>query len=149
MDTLGKRYCWVRWAELALLQDDPALALDIIERLIASAPGISPGRVITYLWQLKGDALAALGQSEAACSWLRAALDNARDLEERFLLWRVQASLGQRYLAMNDSIEARKAFSAARTLIDELGAAVSDEVLKDKFLQGAYNSLDLHLGGDR
>ncbi len=149
MDTLGKRYCWVRRAELALAQDDPALAMDITERLIASAPGMSPGRVITYLWSLKGDALAALGQSEAACSWLRAALDNARDLEERFLLWRVHASLGQRYLAMNDSIEARKAFSAARTLIDELGAAVSDEVLKDKFLQGAYNSLDLHLGGDR
>ncbi|MCP4422273.1 MAG: AAA family ATPase, partial [Chloroflexi bacterium] len=38
MDTLGKRYCWVRRAELALLQGDPALTLDITERLIASAP---------------------------------------------------------------------------------------------------------------
>ncbi len=32
MDTMGKRYCWARRAELALSQDDPDLALDIVDR---------------------------------------------------------------------------------------------------------------------
>jgi hypothetical protein len=56
MDTLSKRYCWLWLAELALAQDDPAHALDITDRSIATAPGMSPGRVITYLWKLKAEA---------------------------------------------------------------------------------------------
>jgi len=32
MDTMGKRYCWARRAELALFQGDPALALEIVDR---------------------------------------------------------------------------------------------------------------------
>ncbi len=66
MDTMGKRYCWARRAELALLHGDPALALEIVERLIASALGMAAGGVITFLWQLKGDALAAMGRVDEA-----------------------------------------------------------------------------------
>jgi phage shock protein A len=35
MDTMGKRYCWAKRAELALSQGEPDLALGIVERLIA------------------------------------------------------------------------------------------------------------------
>jgi tetratricopeptide (TPR) repeat protein len=141
MDTLGKRYCWARRAELALAQDDPALALDITERLIASAPGMSPGRVITFLWKLKGEACAAMGRTDQAESLLRAALENARAVGERFLLWRVHASLGRLYRAMDRKREAEEAFSAARELVQELAATIPDEALKDNFLQGALSTL--------
>ncbi len=141
MDTMGKRYCWARRAELALSQGDPALALEITERLIASAPGMSPGRVITFLWKLKGEALAAMGCAEEACSLLRAALENAQVTEERFLLWRIHASLGRLYCATDHQREAEVEFSAASELIQELAATVPDEVLKENFLHSAYSML--------
>jgi tetratricopeptide (TPR) repeat protein len=141
MDTTGKRYCWVRRAELALAQDDPALALNITERLIASAPGMSPGRVITFLWMLKAKASAAMGRTEEAESLLHGALENARAVGERFLLWRLHASLGQLYHAMGHQEAAEKKISAARALIEELAATIPDEALKSSFLQGAYNTL--------
>jgi tetratricopeptide (TPR) repeat protein len=141
MDTLGKRYCWARRAELALAQGDPTLTLDITERLIASAPGMAPGRVITFLWMLKAEAYAATGRSDEAEPLLRAALENARAVGERFLLWRVHASLGRLYSAMGQQQAAEKELSMARVLIEQLAATIRDEPLKDGFRHGAYNFL--------
>jgi adenylate cyclase len=141
MDTMGKRYCWARRAELALSQGDPALALEITERLIVSAPGLAPGRVITFLWMLKGEALAAMGCAEEACSLLRAALENAQVTEERFLLWRLHASLGRLRCATGHHGEAEKEFSAASELIQELAATVRDKALKDNFRRRAHSTL--------
>jgi tetratricopeptide (TPR) repeat protein len=142
MDTMGKRYCWARRAELALSQGDPDLALEIVERLIASAPGLLPEGVITFLWKLKGEALAAMGRVEEAASLLNAAIENARAFGERFLLWRIHASLGRLYGAMSVPEVARKEYSAAREIIDELASTVPDEALKENFLQGAYSTLE-------
>jgi DNA-binding SARP family transcriptional activator len=141
MDTLNKRYCWARRAELALAQGDPAQALEIVERLIASAPGMSPGCVITFLWKLKGEALSAMGHTEEARSLLQAAIENAQATGERFLLWRLHASLGRLYCAMNRQSEAEEEFSTARQLIDELADTVPDEAVKANFLQRAHNML--------
>jgi tetratricopeptide (TPR) repeat protein len=141
MDTLGRRYCWVGRAELAFAQDDPALALDITERLIASAPGMSPGRVITFLWKLKAEALAAIGRTEEACLLLQSAIENAGSTGERSLLWRLHASLGRLYRNMGQQEAAGKEIAAARALIDELAATVPDETLKDNFRQSAYGIL--------
>ena len=59
MDTMHKRTCWARRAELALAEGEPSLALEIADRLIATVPGLPPGRIVTSLWQLKGEALTA------------------------------------------------------------------------------------------
>lgn len=142
MDTMGKRYCWARRAELALFQGDPALALEIVDRLIASTPGTSPGGVITFLWKLKGETLAIMGHAEHAGSLLHAAIENARAQGEQFLLWRMHASLGRLYIAMNYQKEAHKEFSTARELIEALAATIPDGALKDNFLQGADKTLD-------
>ncbi|MCP4539742.1 MAG: tetratricopeptide repeat protein, partial [Chloroflexi bacterium] len=140
MDSGAKRYCWARRAELALAQGDLALTLDITDRLIASAPGMSPGRVITFLWKLKGEAFAAMGRTEQACSLLYAAIENARATKERFLLWRIHASLGRLYRVTDRQGEAEKEFSAACELIEELGATIPDETLRNDFLRGAYST---------
>ena len=142
MDTMGKRYCWVMRAELALSQGDPALALEIVERLIDSAPGEQVGSVITFLWRLKGEALAVIGQAEKAVPLLQGAIENARTQGERFQLWRTHASLGRLYRALDLQEEARKEFATARELIDELSVSLADKTLKAGFLQGAYNTLD-------
>jgi tetratricopeptide (TPR) repeat protein len=141
MDTMGKRYCWARRAELALFQGDPALALDITDRLVASAPGMSPGCVITFLWKLKGEALAAMGRAEEACSLLRAAIKNAKVTEERFLLWRIHASLGRLYRALGRRSEAEREFSTARELVEELAETLPNEELRGNFFQRAHNRL--------
>ncbi|MFO7742350.1 MAG: tetratricopeptide repeat protein, partial [Anaerolineae bacterium] len=141
METTGQRYCWTRRAELALAQGDPALALDITDRLIAAAPGMAPGRVVTFLWKLKGEALAAMGDTEAASSLLQAAIENARSTGERFLLWRLHATLGRLYRAMDRQSEAEKELSTARELIQELADTVPTGSLRDDFLQRATERL--------
>ena len=141
MDTLYKRYCWAMRAELALCHGDPTLALDIVGRLIASAPGMSPGRVITFLWKVKGEALAAMGQMEQAHTMLQEAVENAHATGERFLLWRLHASLGWLCLAMGRHSEADKELSTARELTEELANTVPDGELRDSFLQRAHKRL--------
>ncbi|MBS3784377.1 MAG: tetratricopeptide repeat protein, partial [Anaerolineae bacterium] len=137
MDSMYKRYCWAWRAELASCQGDPALALDIAERLIASAPGMSAGRVITFLWKLKGEALAAMGHMEEARTLLQAAIENAQATGERFLLWRLHAGLGRLCRATNRPSEAQKAFATARACIQELAGTVPAGELRNGFLQRA------------
>jgi adenylate cyclase len=138
MDTMHKRYFWAIRAELALAQGDPTLALDIVDRLIATAPGMSPGRVITFLWKLRGEALAAVGDLDEASALLSAAIENARATGERSLLWRVHASLGRLHHTMDRQAPAEQEFSVARELIQELAATIPDKTLRDNFLQRAY-----------
>jgi tetratricopeptide (TPR) repeat protein len=141
MDTLGNRYCWARRAELALAQGEPTLALDITDRLIASAPGMEPGRVITFLWKLKGEALTALRCTEEAYTLLQNAIENARATGERFLLWRTHASLGRLYRATDRQPEAEVEFAKARKLVGELADTVPEGEMKDSFLRRADHRL--------
>jgi tetratricopeptide (TPR) repeat protein len=141
MDTLAKRYCWARRAELALRQGDPRLALDIVDRLIASAPGMSPGRVIAFLWKLKGEALSVTGQTEQARSLLQAAIENAQATGERFLLWRLHASLGRLYHSLGRQPEGGKELATARELLQELADTVPNGEVRDCFLRRAHNML--------
>lgn len=142
MDTMGKRYCWTRRAEIALLQGDAARALEITERLIDSAPGLSPGGVITFLWKLKGEALAEMGRMDEAVSFIWAAVENARSQGELFLLWRIHASLGRFYRDIGRLTEAHMAFSAALEVIGELAATIPDGTLKADFSDRAYSIAD-------
>jgi tetratricopeptide (TPR) repeat protein len=139
MDTIHRRTCWARRAELALQQGDPAVALDIVDRLIASAPGIAPGRVIPFLWMLKGQALAAMGHPEEACAWLCAGVQSARASGARFLLWRLHASLGRVYRALGRPTEADVEISTAHDRIRELADTIPDQGLRDAFIERAYS----------
>ncbi len=141
MDSIHKRTCWARQAELALLQGRASLALEIAERLIASAPGMAPGRVIPYLWQLKAQALAARGQPEEAASLLQAAVQHAQTPGLRFLLWRLHASLGRVHGTMRDAAGAEAHLATARQLVDELADTIPVPALRDGFLRGAHGLL--------
>jgi tetratricopeptide (TPR) repeat protein len=143
MDTLNKRYCWLRRAELAFLQEDPVYALEIVDQLIASAAGMTPGDVITYLWKLRGEALAATGLIEDARAHLQLATKNAKETGERFLQWKLHANLGHLYTSMGDLEAAKKEYTLARILIDELAATIPDESLRKGFQEGACSTLRL------
>lgn len=90
--------------------------------------------MITFLWKLKGEALAALGRTEKASSLLRAGIEIARATEERFMIWRIHVCLGRMYHARKHQTINRKEFLMARELFHELAATVPDEALKDNFL---------------
>lgn len=134
---MHKRTCWIRRAELALAEGDPTLALEITERLIATAPGLSLGAVITWLWRLKGEALAALGRVEEAHALLLAAAEHAQASEERFHRWRIHASLGRLNLTMGHRPEAEQQLAVARASVLDLARTVPAQTLRDDFVQTA------------
>lgn len=141
MDTMGIRYCWTRQGELTLAQGNPELALDIVDRLIATASGIESGDVITYLWMLKGEALNRIGLLDEAAAFLEAAVANAQKMRDRFFLWRAHANLGQLYLTIDNPDTAEKEFLASKSIVEEIAATIPDEPLKENFLRGATNIL--------
>jgi tetratricopeptide (TPR) repeat protein len=141
MNTLGRRYCWARKAELALIQDDPTLSLDITNRLIASAPGMSHQRVIPYLWKMKGKALAANGDKENARLHFQEAIESAEETGEKFLIWRIRQDLGLLLQSMGHDEAAEKELVLAQRNVHQLAASINEETLKEKFYQGANEIL--------
>ena len=83
----------------------------------------------------------AMEQIEEAEALLRAAQVNAQKTEERFLLWRIHASLGHLYQLMDRAEIAEGEISAARSLIAEIASTVPEEELKHNFRQRAFEAL--------
>ncbi|GAG35618.1 unnamed protein product, partial [marine sediment metagenome] len=101
MHTVGNRYCWSRRAELALAQHEPALALEIVDQIIASIPGMSAESVNTSLWRLRGEILLEMGRTDEAEELLNTAILHARTIGEENIIWRLHASLGRLYRKTN------------------------------------------------
>ena len=141
MQTKGQRLVWAARADLALARSDPGTALDITERLIASASNLSDDSVIPRLWKLRGDALAALDRRAEAEAILRAAEVAAQDQRLRPLLWRICIALGKLYQAQGLLEEAEQVLATAQAMIEELAADVPDEQLRAHFLAQAMTML--------
>ena len=135
--TMAQRLMWCAQVELALAQGKPDRALDITDQLIASDPNTSEGRNILRVSKLRGEALLALHRTEEAKVELEAAQEIAATLGASPMLWRISMLLGNFYKAQGDHDEAEKAYSTARTLIEELAATMPDESLRDNFLHKA------------
>ena len=134
MQTIGQRLVWAARADLALARGNPVLALDITDRLIASAANLSEERVIPRLWKLRGEALSALGRAAEAETVLRVAQETAHEQGLRPVLWRIDVTLGKLYQVQRRQQEAEQALSTARALIEELAAKVPGEHLREHFL---------------
>jgi DNA-binding CsgD family transcriptional regulator len=139
--TIGQRLVWAARADLALARGDPGLALDITERLIASAANMSEERVIPRLWKLRGEALVALHREAEAETVLQAAQAAAHAQGLRSWLWRIYLDLGKLYAAQRRSEEAEYAFLATQEIVEELAANIPDGVLRENFLSRATAQL--------
>jgi len=137
MQTTAGRLLWTARAELALARSDPDRALDIAERLIATAPNMAPGRVIPYLWKLRGEALVALGQLAEAETTLKAACAVVAEQGKKPLLWRLLVSLGKLCHLQKRFAEAEAHSLAAREVVTELAASIPDEALRANFSRQA------------
>jgi tetratricopeptide (TPR) repeat protein len=133
METIAFRYCWARYAELALAQHQPERALELIDQIISSIPGMEPGQVISSLWRLRGEALVESGKVNEAEKVMKAALNCARKTGEHYILWRIHANLGRLYQDNNREAEAANEFAEARRCVEKLTENIPQKELKEDF----------------
>ena len=137
--THAQRLLWRAQAELALARGNPATALQLIDRLIASLTdeerqddGVTP-----HLRHLRAKTLLALNRAAEAEALLQAAQATAQSQGARPILWRICVALGKLYQGQGRSDEAEEVFSTARRIIEELATSVLDEAVRDNFLRCA------------
>ncbi len=139
-----ERYLLLVWAELALVQQRPELALERCEQLLATAPqraGETAELVIPRLWKCQGEALAALGREEEAIQVLEEARRGAKLQQYLPLLWQIERSLGRAYQRQRRLEDAHQAFASARQGIALLSESIEDPALHEHFEQAAYASV--------
>lgn len=139
-----ERYLLLIWAELALVQQQPELALERCEQLLVTAPqraGETAELVIPRLWKCQGEALFALGRAEEAIQVLEEARRGAQLQQYLPLLWQIERSLGRAYQNRRRSEEALQMFATARQGIVTLAESIEDQALRKHFEQAAYAML--------
>jgi DNA-binding CsgD family transcriptional regulator len=136
-ETMAQRILWCASVELALAQGHPTRALEIIDQLAASAAQGAEGQSSLRVLKLRGEALAALQRPVEAEAALTAAQALAMTPGARPMQWRICIALGNLYQAQGRNTEAEQTFATARTLIEELAATITDELLYNNFLQQA------------
>jgi DNA-binding NarL/FixJ family response regulator len=142
--SLEERRTLLIWGTLALAQGAPDQALEIAERLIGTAPGALREPLPAVL-KLKGEALLALGQAEAAAEALEEARRTAEAQELRPLLWQILRALGQAQQRLGRRKQARDSFAAARELVGALAATIDEVELREQFVRTALASLPQEL----
>jgi DNA-binding CsgD family transcriptional regulator len=135
-----RRMSWA-WGELALASDEPEIALDIADRLLASAPGEARGQPIPWLLKLKGEALGALSRREEAIRVLEEATQGTLARQERPLLWQLHRALGRQYHSLKQEDLAQRNFTSARQVIASLASTIDDGYLREHFLHAALATL--------
>jgi DNA-binding CsgD family transcriptional regulator len=142
--TMAQRHAWCAQAELALVRNDPAQALSVLDRLYATAPNVAPSgeHSIPRLAMLRGAALLALGRSGEAEGLLRAALATAEQRGIPSMQWRILARLAALEHAQGRRDAAEATGAAARALVAGLAASLPDGTLRETFL----HSVDAQLG---
>jgi DNA-binding CsgD family transcriptional regulator len=141
---MAERDVALAWGERALAQEEPDEALQIAERLIATAPGMAPGEApqpIPRLLKLQGEALSALSRLDEAVDALRRAKQGALERNARPVLWTIHRALARAYQRLRRKDLARRELMAARRVIEELAATLDDVSLGEQFLQAAFDSL--------
>ncbi|HEY7093020.1 MAG TPA: LuxR C-terminal-related transcriptional regulator, partial [Ktedonobacterales bacterium] len=141
---MAERDVAVAWGELALAQGKPDEALQIAERLLATAPGVAPGeepQPIPRLLKLQGEALTALSRLDEAVDVLGRAKQGALERNTRPVLWTIHRAQARAYHLLRRQDLARRELAAARRIIEELAATLDDVSLREQFLAAAVDSL--------
>lgn len=132
--TVGKRMFWCGQAALALAQQQPRVALELLAALIASAPHTAQGAVIPRLWRLRGEALSQLNRFAHAEADLQATVTAAQQYEHLPILWQAQLSLATLYRRRRRVEQAEASEQAARATVQRLAAGIMNNELRAEFL---------------
>jgi DNA-binding NarL/FixJ family response regulator len=136
MQTAGQRLCWLTWAELQLARGEAAAARETIERVIDTGrtPWSGAG-VAARVEHLRGEALAAVGETAQSLEALQNALAVANELGARGRSWRIRASLARVLRSLARREEADKVLGAARATLQELALEIDDPALRETFVR--------------
>jgi tetratricopeptide (TPR) repeat protein len=132
------------WAELALAQQQPVVALQRCDQLLQTATqvrGMTEGKPIPLLLKGKGEALTALGRPEEAVRMLEEARRGAIVQQALPALWQIERALGQAYLRLQREEQAQYAFTAAQATIADLAQNIDELPLREQFIDRALGSL--------
>ena len=137
--TAAQRLCRAARVELELALGHPAVALSLVDQLIATSVNTEEGNngVIPRLWHLRTQALVALERREEAEPVLLAAQAAALLHHAQPMLWRIYITQGKLSRARDLRTQATEHFARARAIIEELAANLHDETVRDTFLRGA------------
>src|SRR5205823_2109046 len=124
-----------------LARGEPARALALVERLIATAPNLTAESVLPRLWLLRGEALMCLKRFAEAENVLQLARAKASTRGLRPMLWHIHHALGKVYQAQDRRKDADREYSAARAIAAELAGGLSDANLRETLLAGAHTLL--------
>ncbi len=128
-------------SELALAEGHGELALQCVDRVSVFMANAPDNFMTPLLSKWRGEALAVLRRDDEAEAALLAARKAAEALGLRPILWRIHVALGDLYHARARRVEAESAFAAARTIIEELAAAIPDPALRDNLLRRAFEMI--------
>jgi DNA-binding NarL/FixJ family response regulator/Tfp pilus assembly protein PilF len=140
---VAERDVALAWGELSLAQGEPAVALQIADRLLKSAPGKAPGQPIQpipHLLKLRGEALLALSRLDEALEALEAAKRGAQERNTWPVLWTIHRALGQVNQALLHKDHALEERAAGRQLIEELATTIDDISLREQFTRAALDT---------
>jgi DNA-binding CsgD family transcriptional regulator len=127
--------CWQARAAVLLAAGDATAGLAIADRLAATVEQRTPGVVVPGVRLVRGECLTALRRDDEAEATLRAALAAMPQWICRPLQWRFHAALARLYQARACRTEAEQEAAAARAIVEQLAADISDEF--DVDLDGA------------
>jgi tetratricopeptide (TPR) repeat protein len=123
--------------ELSLAEGHFEKALTLADECIALATETGVLKNIVKGRRLRGQALVARGDLEAAQTELTAALDLAREVGNPGQLWKTHAAIGDLHIAANRGADAREAYAAALTVLEDVAASLADMGLRETLLASA------------
>lgn len=137
--TMAERLGWYAWAEIMLARSQPAQALEITTRLVASAAAASDTEqpVVPRLLLLHGRVLAALQRNDEAEAMLLEARTVAEAQSAKSLSWQISVALGRLYHRCLRRRDAAQAYASARQMVEQLAANIPDAELAGAFLRQA------------
>jgi tetratricopeptide (TPR) repeat protein len=147
VEAMLERDGWFRWrfnlrlqsarCEYLLSQGDLAEAEDCGQRLLELATHYEARKYIAIARRLLAEAAAARGDLPRAETELMTALDLLRKYPSPPIAWKTYAALGRLRARMGQSRAAREAFTEASAIIKTMADNVSDERLRNIFLNSA------------
>jgi class 3 adenylate cyclase/tetratricopeptide (TPR) repeat protein len=135
---------WMKWryeqylyhslGELWLTKGEGAQALECAEECLKLAEPTMSRKNLVKGWRLKGQALLAQGQGEAAEAALKRALTIGQEIGNPPQLWKTYQALGALYEWQTNLDRARAAYQSAMDVIDGVGEWLQDQELQRTFL---------------
>jgi tetratricopeptide (TPR) repeat protein len=126
------------YGELWLMRGDTERALDYADQCLALAEPSKSVKNIVKARRLRGQALPGRGRLAEADREIARALLLARQLGNPPQIWKTYAALGELQRAQGKPEEARLAYHAALTTIDQVARSLGDATLRATFLSSSH-----------